>query len=304
MTATIIPDMLDFEAADAAQLVLMNCNYYKFTLIGAGGNGSYIAPELVRYVKVLREMGSRAEAVFIDPDTVEHKNTYRQNFCPAEVGQPKALALATRLGFAWGMEIPAIIAKFEPDMISRRSDCINILVGCVDNPEGRASIHEALRQQNLWCGSHAPTSWHLDCGNGFRCGTVRIGSATHPEMLRHAFPAETICQSLPAPALQEPELLVPKSGEERKKELSCAELLFSGEQSMTINKTVAALAADYLYQLTISKELNRCATFVDLATGVMSSEYITPRRIAAMIDSPLDFVLAPEPDEGGIECAA
>jgi hypothetical protein len=79
-----------------------------------------------------------------------------------------------------------------------------------------------------------------------------------------------------------------------KQPASCAELLFSGEQSMTINKTVAAVAADYLYQLAISKQLNRYATFVDLATGVMNSEYITPRRIAAIINRPVEFVLAPE----------
>ena len=297
MTDLINTDMLDLEAADAAQLVLLNHNHYRFYLCGAGGNGSYLAPELVRYVKVLREMGCRASVVFIDPDTVEHKNTYRQNFCPAEVGQPKAVALATRLGFAWGMEIPAIVAKFSPDMVSHDAECINVLIGCVDNAEGRAAIHQALSRRYYWSNNQAPTVWHLDCANGFRCGTVRIGAVADAEMLKDAFPAATICHALPAPALVEPELLVHRTEEPEKKDLSCAELLFSGEQSMTINKNVAAIAADYIYQLTISKELNRFATFVDLATGVMNSEYITPKRIAGVINRPVDFVLAAEPDE-------
>lgn len=295
---------LDFEAADAARLILPNYNRYRFFLIGAGGTGSHLAPEVVRFVTVLREMGCRAEVVIIDPDKVEHKNTYRQNFCPAEVGQYKAATLAARLAYAWGIEVPAIVAPFAPGMLSDAADCVNILIGCVDGPEGRAAITEALARRPYWNTTGAPVNWHLDCGNGFRCGTVRFGALTHPDMLRSAFAAETICHALPAPALQEPGLLLRQAEQAVKRPASCAELLFTGAQSMTINKVVAALAADFIYQLTISKELNRYAAFVDLATGVMSSEYITPRRVAALIDRPVEFVLAPEALEASDGIAA
>lgn len=295
MTEPLIdPSALDFEAADAARLILPNYNHYRFFLVGAGGTGSHLAPEVVRFVVVLREMGQRAEVVIIDPDRVEHRNTYRQNFCPAEVGQYKAATLAARLALAWGIEVPAIVAPFAPDMVGNDSDCVNILIGCVDGPEGRAAIHEALCRRPYWNATGAPVTWHLDCGNGFRCGTVRFGALADADQLREAFAAETICHALPAPALQEPGLLVRQAEGAVKRPASCAELLFTGAQSMTINKAVAAIAADFLYQLTISKELNRYAAFVDLATGVMNSEYITPRRIAAIINRPVEFVLAPE----------
>ena len=289
----INPDALDFEAAEAASLILPNYGGYRFFLIGAGGTGSHLAPEVVRFAVVLREMGQRAEVIIIDPDKVEHKNTYRQNFCPAEVGQYKAVTLAARLGLAWGIEVPAIVAPFAPAMIGDASHCVNILIGCVDSPEARAEINAALRRRYFWHQSATPVTWHLDCGNSFRCGTVRLGAVTEADEMRGAFPVETVCHALPAPALQEPALIQPKSGEARRRPASCAELLLAGEQSLTINKAVASIAADFLYQLCVSKELTRYATFLDLATGVMNSEYITPRRVAALIDQPVEFVLAP-----------
>lgn len=288
----LLPGDFDLGDLSPAQLVMANFAHTRFVLVGCGGTGSYVAASIARYVRVLLDMGQFAEAVFIDPDYVVHDNLFRQNFCPAEVGLAKATTLALRYASAWRLQIPAMVAKFSPDMIRRAADCLTIIVGCVDNAEGRQSINEALRPGYCWePSSNVVTTWHLDCGNGFDCGTVLLGSAPKAEMLKGAFPASTVCCNLPSPALQNPALLIPKPEETSPKKLSCAELVYQGEQSLSINTVVAGVATDYLYQLAIKKNLRRFATFFDLDTGTMASECLTPKRVAAKIGQPVEFLL-------------
>ena len=55
----------------------------------------------------MEKFGKTVGVYFVDPDVVEHKNCYRQNFCEAEIGRNKAESMAFRYGLAWGIEISA-----------------------------------------------------------------------------------------------------------------------------------------------------------------------------------------------------
>src|SRR5512139_3080577 len=87
-------------------------------LIGCGGSGSWLAPHLARIAKLLEEVHHLSvRLVFWDPDIVEQKNIYRQNFCEAEIGVNKAQTLARRYGHAWGMEVIAVNAPFSREKL-------------------------------------------------------------------------------------------------------------------------------------------------------------------------------------------
>jgi molybdopterin/thiamine biosynthesis adenylyltransferase len=63
----------------------------KVIQVGAGGTGARIAIALVKMLE------SRDVYHILDHDIVERKNIYRQHFCEADIGLPKAEVLARRL---------------------------------------------------------------------------------------------------------------------------------------------------------------------------------------------------------------
>ena len=54
----------------------------------------WLAPDLVRLVCALQQAERHMDITFVDPDVVEARNVFRQNFCFAELGRPKAVTLA------------------------------------------------------------------------------------------------------------------------------------------------------------------------------------------------------------------
>ena len=76
---------------------------------------------------------------FIDPDAVEEKNLVGQNFCPAEIGQPKAFTLAWRYTAVFGLNIIPVIKPFSAEMLKTYQPrpspqgTLTIIVGAVDN---------------------------------------------------------------------------------------------------------------------------------------------------------------------------
>ena len=90
----------------------------KFYLVGCGGNGSWLAPHLVRLARFLRETRQmKVHLTFIDPDVVEMKNVFRQNFGEAEVGGHKAELLALRYAASWGQSIQVRTTLFAREMV-------------------------------------------------------------------------------------------------------------------------------------------------------------------------------------------
>ncbi len=272
-------------------------NALRLYLIGTGGTGSWLAPHVVRLARFLRETkGMTVFVTMIDPDVVEPKNVFRQNFSTAEIGSRKAETLALRLGAAWGIEIQVHTERFDKGMIEWQHGDIGLLIGCVDNAAARKSIADALNQSGQWWNSGAysdqspplPQVWWLDTGNGENTGQVVLGSTNSLKILRHAFPHYpdcTYCVHLPAPHLQHPDLLEqrPHSSTVQAETLaaSCADLLWSGDQSPSINSMVASIASAYLWRIFADKKgLTTFATYCDLRTFSLRSQFITPDAVA------------------------
>ena len=264
-------------------------------LVGCGGTGSYMAQHIGRLLHALRDKGTRARAVFVDHDRVEEKNIGRQLFCEAELGLNKAEALAYRYGTAWGLEIIAVPKRFDADLSSPaprtlhehtggwhydRLDDLTVIVGCVDNAAGRQEIARALKPNQP---GRPPDLWWLDCGNHEDAGQVLLGTATSKKQLANGFPSKDICQALPAPSWQHPELLKAKREETAATRLSCAELAAANLQSLNINSRIAAEAADMLTRLLLTRNLKRFACELNLAAGSMRSLYATPEAVEAAV---------------------
>jgi PRTRC genetic system ThiF family protein len=259
-------------------------------LVGCGGTGSYMAQHIGRILLVLNERGAPARGIFVDHDHVERKNIGRQLFCEAELGRNKAEALAFRYGTAWGLDIAALPARFIPSVFNLRGNDLTVLVGCVDNAAARKEIAHALIFNQS--GGHAPGIWWLDCGNHAEAGQVLLGSAIAPEQMKNAFPSPQICQALPAPSVQQPELLIPKPEETSASKMSCAELTAANLQSLNINSRIAAEAADMLTRLLVTRNLKRFACELNLSAGSMKSTYVTPEEVARVINKPVGYVQA------------
>jgi PRTRC genetic system ThiF family protein len=268
----------------------------KIYLIGCGGTGSWLAPHLVRLARFLRETRSMTVRVtFIDPDTVEMKNVFRQNFGEMEVGGRKAELLALRYAAAWGTAIEVHATRFEKGMVQLEYGDLGVIVGCVDSAAARHSIADTLTQDNnLRSAEGLPRLWWLDCGNGSDTGQVLFGAARNARQLQHAFPHwpdQSFCVNLPAPDLQHPELLQAQPddrghlGETQLRQpqgvISCAEMALMGDQSPSINAMVANIAATYLWRLFADpKGLTMFATYCNLNVLSTRSLFITPDAVA------------------------
>lgn len=268
------PIIVDTSFARAAQLVIANRNRAHLTLVGCGGTGSWLSPAIVRIARMVRDQDREATVTFVDPDFVEETNLYRQNFCQAELGRNKAVALASRYSAAWGIEIGARAERFTSTPRVDWND-VHVLIGCVDNAAGRKALSRALSANR---GNDAPRLWWLDCGNSKEHGQVLLGSAS-TKNLEGAFPSPKLCQALPSPALQRPDLLKAQPEEQNEKRMSCAELVAANAQSLSINQRVAAEAADYLVRMLIGPALKKFATDIDLVTGSARSKAITPEEV-------------------------
>jgi PRTRC genetic system ThiF family protein len=260
--------------------------------VGAGGTGSWLAPQVARLARMVQdEHGARVRVYFVDDDTVQAKNLRRQNFCEPELGQNKAEALARRYSSAYGIEAIAVTERFNADRFSRDSyysDRLTLIIGCVDTPESRAAISHAIPAYRYASGP-SNIFW-LDAGNDHAAGQVYLGSAASPEGLSGAFPLPGLCLALPSPALQDPGLLMPQPEDEAEDEgLSCADLTARDSQSRSINQAVAAIAASYLFSM-FDGVLDHFATYLNLRTGAMTSTPIMPENVAVASGAPLALI--------------
>ncbi len=281
-------NQLDLSFTQAYSIATASYDCLELVLIGCGGTGSWLAPTITRLAWIIQESGKQVHICFADPDTIESVNIPRQNFCNAEVGANKAKALALRYSLTWGLDIAAVPERFTTQMVQHRYRTLTLLIGCVDNAAGRSIISSTLDSNS---DNQAPQVWWLDCGNGENGGQVLLGSAVRSEQMHIAFPkprgniALSLCMALPAPSVQHPELLVPLPEEQSEHHLSCAQLAVRNAQSLSINQRVAVEASDYLLRLLVNKNLQRFATYFDMASGSCKSRYIVPKEVEAIFIS-------------------
>ncbi len=293
--ATIGIDLSHLDASPLKLAMPQSSRMLRIYLVGCGGTGSWLAPHLIRLARFLHEMrGMNVCLTLVDPDAVEKKNVFRQNFADAEIGASKGELLAMRYSAAWGhgVTVQTHTARFNRSMVQLEYGDLGVIVGCVDNPEARKEIAQVLTADTNKRGlARLPRLWWLDCGNGADTGQVLLGAARSARELRHAFPCtpeQGFCVNLPAPDLQHLELLDRQDAASRTpraaQTLSCAELALTGDQSPSINSLVANVAASYLWRMfTDPKGLTTFATYCNLSFHSIRSRFITIDEVADTI---------------------
>lgn len=228
------------------------------TLVGCGGTGSHIASGLVAIAQALQARAVPCELQFVDMDTVEHKNVGRQLFSVADIGQAKCEVLAGRLNAAFGLRIMSAVRALDPlDILPNptQRDTLHIVIGAVDNPAARAMIAEVV-------GTADGQLWWLDCGNENHSGQVLLGNTTNKHALRGSV-ALGMTDRLPAPSVVYPDLVKTPKARKTKRGASCAELTASGEQSLMINRLMAAWACSMLNDFVVGRDLRYFGVALD-----------------------------------------
>lgn len=279
---------LNLETLNAATLRLIDRESVSLVLVGCGGIGSWLAPTLVRTARLLIEkFNKHVQVVFVDPDSVEAKNCYRQNFAEFEIGQNKAETLARRYGLAWGVDVLALPRPFSADLDKLLTDSrqtyysMSVIVGCVDNASARSEINAYLTEK----AGYGAARWWLDCGNSKHSGQVLLGGYNNKND-QTVFPIPGYCARLPFPSQQHPDLLVSEpEAPTDEAALSCADLALRGAQGLAVNQQVAAIAGDYLLQMLVYGTLTRFQTYFDQGSGTMRSTPITPNNLLKYFDA-------------------
>lgn len=220
-----------------------------WVVIGAGGNGGYFIPQLVRQIslqnRMLRVENKAVHAItIIDADEVEDKNLTRQNFLPRDVGHNKAEVMANRYGAAFGVEInyiPEYLSSPEmlTDIIRSKSGYTPVIVGAVDNNKTRAIVYEVFKNtRNIF--------W-LDAGNEEWAGQVVLGYNTGNHKLPNKEIKTPQLFNLPCVADIYPEIL--EATDKLPHELSCAERAVSNPQNIQTNQDAANIMMNFANQI-------------------------------------------------------
>ncbi len=277
---------LDLSYANSVPIMVYYHNHIEFVVVGAGGTGGFLIPAIARLMLEISATSSKtADCKIIDPDVVKVKNIPRQNFHSSEVGLYKAEVLAARYSLALGVRISAIAKLFSKEMVTAGWRSLTIIIGCVDNATARREISNYFNHNDT---ETPPQVWWLDCGNHAvkSAGQVLLGS-TNQFSLQKAFDNSdnpNFCIHLPSPTIQHPELLMPLPEESNSTPLSCAEIALRNHQSLFVNQQVAAIAADYLLQLTLTGGLRRFATYFNSHSGTAKSLYTDKERLVTHAD--------------------
>lgn len=125
-----------------------------YIVIGAGGTGGYVIPQLTRMVSIANSETLKQvpdTITLIDKDIVETKNLKRQNFISEDLGKNKAEIMQYRYGMGFNFDIKSIPAYIEtPSMLAdlmhslSTPDSVIVLVDCTDNNKTRILMHHAI----------------------------------------------------------------------------------------------------------------------------------------------------------------
>ena len=279
------------KALNSPQPVRLHLPEYRrvcVTLVGAGGTGSHVASGLAAISLALAQRGVPLDLLIYDPDTVEERNVGRQLFAAGDVGHRKAEVVAERLRGAFRMRAGGVARAIdERVLISDLSerDMLNLVIGCVDNAPARALIAKAVEAAR-------GRLWWLDCGNENASGQVALGNCAKAEDLRGAI-ALGMIDRLPSPHLVYPDLVVqpkvPRAPKRTKTHqrgangASCAVAIEAGEQSLMINRMVAAWACAMLSALLVDQDLRWFAAAFNLVWAGAKAYTIDAEALAQAV---------------------
>ncbi len=256
------------------RVVLGDVNLFRLMVVGVGGTGSTLALFLAGLAFHARQKGIQVDLTLVDHDVVELKNCGRQavSLQAAQIGGvPKAVDLALRLNAAYGLGIEAWPVPYEGDVARRwfhRSANgyapAHLIIGCVDNHLGRREIAETVT-------AFDGRIWAIDCGNEQNSGQVLIGNLTAKRQIK--LDPLGLCSGLPAPYVQEPELLEPDPDAQAQ---SCAEMALAETQSLMVNRMAATIAAQYTAVFVLQRQVLHMGTVFSLDPPAARSRLITP----------------------------
>ncbi len=115
----------------------------RITICGAGALGGNLAEMLAR-------MGF-TRLRLLDKDRVEMRNLSTQPYSRAEVGAPKARALANTLYRALQAKVEPLVAELEMANAAELLKESALVVDAFDNRAGRAAVSETARARSLPC---------------------------------------------------------------------------------------------------------------------------------------------------------
>lgn len=224
--------------------------------VGAGGTGSRMLEHLVCLHRALLALGHPGgiDLTLVDDDTVSAANIGRQAFYPCDLGAPKAHVLINRanmamgdLGTVWDAEMARLDTRCN---LSR----YDLVIGAVDSRSGRLAILRGLESASggirYWC----------DAGNLTRAGQVVLGEVTSGKRKTDSE------WRLPHAAELFPQLVQPKLDKVADDTPSCSLAEALEKQSLFINSAMSLFAANLLYQLFTTGELEVHGAFVNLPT--------------------------------------
>lgn len=227
---------------------------WKVAVVGAGGTGSALLPNLARLHHAMLELGHPGgiDCTVYDDDTVSETNVGRQGFYPVDVGQYKASLIVNRLNNLMGTRWEAQTRKVGSD---DRFVC-DMVIGCVDTRRARKAILGAMKR--------GTGGYYLDCGNESDSGQVILGQVRGKAG-----------QRLPHVGDLYPELMDPK-GDKVDTAPSCSMADALQKQSLVINQAIAVQAYNLLWTLFRTGTLTYCGSFVNLAVGRTTALPVDP----------------------------
>lgn len=242
----------------------MTTHAWKVAVVGAGGTGSALLPNLARLHHAMLELGHPGgiDCTVYDDDTVSETNVGRQGFYPVDVGQHKATLIVNRLNNLMGTRWEAQTRRIGS---GDRFVC-DLVIGCVDTRAARKAILGAMQ-----CGSGG---YYLDCGNESDSGQVILGQVRGKAAER-----------IPHVGDLYPELLDPK-GDKSDVAPSCSMADALQKQSLVINQAIAVQAYNLLWTLFRTGTLHYHGAFVNLTTGRTSALPMDPVAWDRFRDTP------------------
>ncbi|MEP7287902.1 MAG: ThiF family adenylyltransferase [Chloroflexota bacterium] len=243
----------------------------EIVLVGLGGTGSQWARTICRIVWDLRRRRQHVPTIrFVDPDKVEAKNVGRQMFTQADIGYYKAEVLARRFNLAMGLNIIWHNAPFDTEQHTQGHG--TVLCGAVDNHLARLELSKV---KGVW----------IDSGNAASSGQVIIGCSSDKSEVLRSIESGRFSRlpnaALVFPALLEPE---PEPVPTPTLDLSCADLMESGEQRLLVNDLMGHVAGEYTFKLLNRLPIYSFLTFVDAEGLAIRSVPITKDDLLAYLN--------------------
>lgn len=260
-----------------------------YIVIGAGGTGGYVIPQLARMVSIASDESIKSNPdtiTIIDKDVVEHKNLKRQNFIMSDLGKNKAEVMQQRYSKGFDFNIACIPTYIESsEMLTRYIGSLNlknsliVLIDCTDNNKTRILIHKAIEEYMSVIPKYAYGVYFVSSGNEEMHGQVSFSAKLNPRKLikdkflpnlrdidkRDFFKSIKETQVFNIPTICElfPDMEVGKLPDEE----SCAERSVSAPQNIQTNYMAADIVLNYLNKIINNMPITQFLIFFDITSS-------------------------------------